>query len=200
MGKAEMTKEKILDTATEIVATKGYAVSTTKEIANKSGVAEGTIFKYFKNKENLLAQIFAKLIESLKAESLANIQKELADTEKTTIERLRLLFTERQKFFIKHKKVIQIMVQEVPVNPLVKKLVNERVMPIMLHNIQQLFEEGIDKGEIVDLPIEVLQVSFVNAVFGPVYSSVLFQGSLSEAFTNYHKEVFEVFIQGIVKE
>lgn len=47
-------KEKILQTALELFTEQGFKATTTKEIALKSGVAEGLIFYYFKDKNELL--------------------------------------------------------------------------------------------------------------------------------------------------
>ncbi len=50
-------KEKILQTALQLFATKGYLDSSTKEIAAQAGVSEALIFKHFGNKDALLAHI-----------------------------------------------------------------------------------------------------------------------------------------------
>lgn len=57
-------KEKlILDTAIKIFADKGFDKTTTKEIAKEAGVAEGTIFRYFKTKNDLLTGIISRLLK-----------------------------------------------------------------------------------------------------------------------------------------
>ncbi len=47
-------KDKILEIALELFTEKGFKATTTKEIALKSRVAEGLIFYYFKDKNELL--------------------------------------------------------------------------------------------------------------------------------------------------
>jgi len=47
-------KDKILEASLELFTKKGFSATTTKEIALKSGVAEGLIFYYFKDKNELL--------------------------------------------------------------------------------------------------------------------------------------------------
>ncbi|KOP71347.1 hypothetical protein AMS59_19020 [Lysinibacillus sp. FJAT-14745] len=47
-------KDKILEASLELFTKKGFTATTTKEIALKSGVAEGLIFYYFKDKNGLL--------------------------------------------------------------------------------------------------------------------------------------------------
>lgn len=46
--------QRILDAAIEIIAQKGFFHSRVSEIADRAGVADGTIYLYFKNKDELL--------------------------------------------------------------------------------------------------------------------------------------------------
>jgi len=50
---ARNTRQKILDAAQELIESGGFTRLTTKHIAERAGVAEGTIFKHFKRKEDL---------------------------------------------------------------------------------------------------------------------------------------------------
>lgn len=55
--KAELRKERIIDTARRIFAEKGVHAATVSEIAQEAKVSEGTIYEHFSNKENLLFHI-----------------------------------------------------------------------------------------------------------------------------------------------
>jgi len=52
-----MRKQQILDAALAIFAEKGFAGATTAEIARTAGVAEGTIYKYFQSKRELMVAV-----------------------------------------------------------------------------------------------------------------------------------------------
>ena len=49
----EKTRQAILKAALELFSRKGFQVTTTKEISKKAGIAEGTLFNYFRTKEDL---------------------------------------------------------------------------------------------------------------------------------------------------
>lgn len=49
---------RILDAAVKVFARKGFFQSKVAEIAQEAGVADGTIYLYFKNKDDLLISIF----------------------------------------------------------------------------------------------------------------------------------------------
>jgi AcrR family transcriptional regulator len=61
----EQTKERILRAALELFREKGFEGTTTKEISRRSGIAEGTLFNYFKTKEDLALYFFQKETEGL---------------------------------------------------------------------------------------------------------------------------------------
>jgi TetR/AcrR family transcriptional regulator, transcriptional repressor for nem operon len=48
-----MARQKLLDAALSVVRTKGYAATTIDELCAKAGVAKGSFFHHFKNKEAL---------------------------------------------------------------------------------------------------------------------------------------------------
>lgn len=50
--------QRILDAAVKVFARKGFFPSKVSEIAREAGVADGTIYLYFKNKDDLLISIF----------------------------------------------------------------------------------------------------------------------------------------------
>ncbi len=56
----ERTKEKILAAALELFREHGLEGTTTKQISRKAGIAEGTLFNYFKTKEDLALFFFQK--------------------------------------------------------------------------------------------------------------------------------------------
>ena len=47
------TRKAILRAALELFAEKGFYQTTTRAIARKAGIAEGTLFNYFETKEDL---------------------------------------------------------------------------------------------------------------------------------------------------
>lgn len=50
--------KKIIDAAVDVIAEKGFHQAQVSKIAKKAGVADGTIYLYFKNKEDLLISLF----------------------------------------------------------------------------------------------------------------------------------------------
>jgi TetR/AcrR family transcriptional regulator, fatty acid metabolism regulator protein len=55
-------RRRILDAAIHVFARKGYFAARVSDIAKKAGVADGTIYLYFRNKEDLLVRLFDEVM------------------------------------------------------------------------------------------------------------------------------------------
>lgn len=59
MGKKKGPKyEQIIEAAVKVIAKNGYHQAQVSKIAKEAGVADGTIYLYFKNKEDILISLF----------------------------------------------------------------------------------------------------------------------------------------------
>ncbi len=74
-------RQRILQAAVQAFAENGYAKATIAEIAHEAGVADGTVYEYFKNKEDVLVYIaeerFAGHLEQLKQTFSGNTPRKL---------------------------------------------------------------------------------------------------------------------------
>jgi len=61
-------RARILDAAIFVFAEKGFHVARISDIADRAGVADGTIYLYFKHKEDILLSIFEEKMDTLMAE------------------------------------------------------------------------------------------------------------------------------------
>jgi len=57
MSKKILRRESIIQAAIEVFSKKGFQAAGISEIAQRAGVADGTIYQYFKNKEDLFFSI-----------------------------------------------------------------------------------------------------------------------------------------------
>jgi AcrR family transcriptional regulator len=59
--KSEDKRIAILDAATHVFAERGLAAAPTSEISKRAGVAEGTLFTYFKSKDDLINSLYREI-------------------------------------------------------------------------------------------------------------------------------------------
>jgi AcrR family transcriptional regulator len=62
------TRARLVEAAVEVFAETGYQQSTMDDIANRAGVAHGTVYRYFGNKEAVLYALVAERLTALAAE------------------------------------------------------------------------------------------------------------------------------------
>lgn len=67
-------RKQIIETAINVLSRDGYQRTTIASIANEAGFTKGVIFYYFKNKEELAAQINQVLLEELRSHTRKNIK------------------------------------------------------------------------------------------------------------------------------
>jgi len=86
-------REAILRAAIGVFAHNGYFNSKVADIAREAGVADGTVYLYFKSKEEILHSIFDRSVEEAVAE--ARQQLEQISDPKEKLRRIALLHLER---------------------------------------------------------------------------------------------------------
>ncbi len=69
-----MKKEAILDAAVIEIARRGYYQTTVAMIARRAGVADGTIYLYFQNKDEILFSLFDRAMDRFVAEGRIGLE------------------------------------------------------------------------------------------------------------------------------
>jgi TetR/AcrR family fatty acid metabolism transcriptional regulator len=86
-------REAILGAATSVFAEKGFFNSKVADIAKAAGVADGTVYLYFKNKDDVLHSIFDRAMDKFIAEGRSELAK--LDTADEKLRRIAELHLER---------------------------------------------------------------------------------------------------------
>ncbi len=84
-------REAILRSAIKVFAQRGYFNSKVADVAKEAGIADGTVYLYFKSKEEILHSVFDRAMEEFIAEGKREIAKiETADKRLRRIAQLHL--------------------------------------------------------------------------------------------------------------
>jgi TetR/AcrR family fatty acid metabolism transcriptional regulator len=65
MARNSDRKPQIIEAAIKVFAEKGFYNSKVADVAREAGIADGTIYNYFKNKDDLLISLFEMKVEEL---------------------------------------------------------------------------------------------------------------------------------------
>lgn len=87
---AQDKRDRILDAATKVFAKRGFFAAQVADVAKRAGIAAGTVYLYFKSKDDLLLSLFERTMHQAIAEGRAALDALAAsDHPPTPIERLR---------------------------------------------------------------------------------------------------------------
>lgn len=102
--KVETKEAAIVDAAYALFATKGFAKSTLSDIAKAAGVAEGTVYLYFSNKEALAGGVIGKFYDELTERAREGVSRL-----QTTQEKLRFLADHHLENVIKDRLILDLL-------------------------------------------------------------------------------------------
>lgn len=151
MSKGKESKyELILETAFQLFLEKGYVNTKIIDIANEAGIGKGTVYEYFKSKESLFCEIFKRKVISQYTKMNTVILDHMSCQEKLQAAILYELHTISQ--FGNNKNILSnlMLKTEFLQNREIIEAMYD-LMNIKLNLIHDIIQEGISKGEFVDV-------------------------------------------------
>jgi len=140
-GGAKAKRERILRAAIKIFSHKGFFSSKVSEIARSAGVADGTIYLYFKNKDDLLISLF----EEKMAEVVADVRERVASGE-GALARLKIFIENHMSLLVREAGLIEVLQVELrQSNKFMKEYVPVKFLEY-LDVISEILEQGIREG------------------------------------------------------
>lgn len=156
------TRDRIIDAALAVFSEKGYEAASTRDIAEKTGVNEITLFRHFGNKENLFREVLnAKVPTSLLSDDVnrrltGHLREDLSFLAKNYLE-----------IHLKNLDFIRIGIMEVPRNPFCANVV--RTIPERLEeHLANYLADLAARHEIRDANYKLLARMFYGLLFQQV--------------------------------
>lgn len=140
-GGGAAKRDRILRAAIRIFSLKGYFNSRISEIARLAGVADGTIYLYFKNKDDLLISLF----EEKMGEVVADVRARVSEGE-DALARLRIFIRNHMELLIREAGLLEVIQVELrQSNKFMKEYVPVKFLEY-LDVISGILEEGKRQG------------------------------------------------------
>ncbi|KMY54203.1 TetR family transcriptional regulator [Bacillus sp. FJAT-27231] len=151
-NKQTVKQKKIIEVAITLFAEKGYSNTATSEIAKMAGVAEGTIFKHYGTKENLLLSIMVPFIKDFFPAMADELIGEIMNDKCTFEEFLRAFLTNRIAFISENREIFQVVIKEI----IYKEELKNEILPYLLEaasvRLVKVIEIFKQRGDIKDIP------------------------------------------------
>ncbi|QOS88106.1 TetR/AcrR family transcriptional regulator [Peribacillus sp. JNUCC41] len=136
-------KKLILEAATKSFSLFGYKATTMDQVAKIANVGKGTIYTFYKNKEELFKEIVQRMIEEMKYEAEQSLDDQLSFFENLHRAVYRIL-----EFRQEHQLSLKLLQEERDIGtPAVQEMVNEMEEAIVSY-IKEKLKIAIDKGYI----------------------------------------------------
>ena len=162
-------RARILDAAVKIFAEKGFYNAKVSEIAHHAGVADGTIYLYFKSKDDLLISLFEDRMEQVNQ----NVRAAL-EGEGTPVEKLRRALVLHLELVEQNPQLAEVLTVELRQSTKFLKEYKASKFGEFLKLLAQPIEEGQRDGSIrADLEAPVVARSLFGALDELVLAWVL---------------------------
>lgn len=186
--------KQIIDAAVEVIAENGYHQAQVSKIAKKAGVADGTIYLYFKNKEDILISLFQEKM----GEFVEKIEDEIKSVQSASG---KLIVLVQKHFEILSSDPHLAIVTQLELRQSNKELrikIND-VLKGYLVLVDSVLKEGIENGEFKpDLNYKLAR----QMIFGTL-DEIVTTWVMNDQKYNLQKlsnEVHTLFIAGLVQE
>src|SRR5436190_18148676 len=138
-------REKILAAALEEFSARGFAATRLDDVARRAGVAKGTIYLYFRDKESLFQELvrtmLSPVVGALEAAPMADLPA------RAVAETIADLFV-REIFGTRRKDVIRLIIAEGPRFPKLAEFYYREVIERVIAATRALMTRAVARGEL----------------------------------------------------
>lgn len=152
-------QQQILRAALPLFVQDGFHGTPTSRIAQEAGVSNGTLFHYFKTKEDLVIALYNQLKEELGRYMSADVDP------KASVEALfRTLFLKSLYWALDNQQAF-FYIQQFHFSPHMSQLPAEAILE-QTQDHRRLIERGITEGILKPLPVDLIYTLINSQVFG----------------------------------
>ncbi len=168
-AKAAARRAAILDAALEEFSARGFAAARLDDVAKRAGVAKGTIYLYFADKETL----FQELVRSQLTPFVGTLETAFhTDIPfRAIMDQVVELFV-REIYGTKRKQVIRLIISEGPRFPAIAEFYYREVLSRVINAVRELLRRAVERGELANDAI----VRFPQLLAAPGIIAIVWNG------------------------
>lgn len=188
------TKSKILLAAQKLFAHKGFNGTTTRDLAEKAGVAEGTIFRHFPNKKAILVELATEGW----IEILTDLLTELS--EMGSYKAVGQVMRRRMLNLHKNGDLMRVCFLEAQFHPDLRDRIQTEVIAKMTDVAEAFFQTAMDRGIYRQMNPKFVAQVFLGmfAIAGFSYNTILEEGTSPIAQKEMAEGLADIFLNGVL--
>ncbi len=187
---SEARRLAILEAGLDIFISEGFAAARLDDIATRAGVAKGTIYLFFADKQELFEQVVLGALGPVLA-SLSNVADHSDAPFATVLARL-FEVCQHEMLSTRRREIPRLVLTEAPRFPKIAEFYHREVVSKGLELVRRISQRAHERGELASDAL----VRFPHLLFGPVLVGILWEGMFARfepldvaGLLNAHREL-----------
>jgi TetR/AcrR family fatty acid metabolism transcriptional regulator len=189
--KDEEKRKKILDAATKVFARVGFSNTRIQDVAQEAGIAHGTVYLYFKSKDDLFISIFQESLGELIDYISSEVQKKDSAEDK-----LRRMISLQLDIIEENPDLTKLILIEFPRTGNFLNDKNIDVLSNYIDVIGDILKNGIEEGIFsTNVKPDIIATMIYAAIQGIATRWIL--DGMSYSIKTMDVEISEIFLKGL---
>ena len=188
------TRTRILQAAQKLFASQGFDGTTTRDLAQAAGVAEGTLFRHFPNKKAILVEVAT----SGWVDILTDLLTELS--EMGSYKAVAQVMRRRMWNFHKNADLMRVCFMEVQFHPDLRDRIQSDVIEKMSDVAEAFFQTAMDKGIYRQMDANLVAKVFLGmfAIAGFSNNTLMEPDASPQEMQHMAEGLADIFLNGVL--
>ncbi len=190
----ESSRSRILKAAQRLFATQGFDGTTTRDLAQAAGVAEGTLFRHFANKKAILIEVATQGW----VEILTDLLTELS--EMASYKAVAQVMRRRMWNFQKNADMMRVCFMEAQFHPDLRDRIQSEVIAKMTDVAEAFFQTAMEKGIYRPMNTKVVAQVFLGmfAIAGFSHKTLMEPEASPQQMQEMAEGLADIFLNGVL--
>lgn len=194
VSKEEETQARILKAAQKLFARRGYGGTTTRDLAQAAGVAEGTLFRHFENKKAILVEVATQGWMEILTDLLTELSEMASYKAVAQVMRKRMLSLNA------NTDMLRVCFMEAQFHPELRDRIQAEVIDKMTDVAEAFFQTAMDRGEYRKMNPRVVARIFLGmfTVSGFSQTTMSENDSSPDDMKEMAETLADIFLNGVL--
>jgi AcrR family transcriptional regulator len=188
------TRTKILQAAQRLFAAQGFEGTTTRDLAQSAGIAEGTLFRHFANKKAILVEVATNGWVDILTDLLTEL------SEMGSYKAIAQVMRRRMWNLRKNADIMRVCFMEVQFHPDLRDRIQTEVIDKMTDVAEAFFQTAMDKGIYRQMAAKLVAKVFLGlfAIAGFSDNTLIEPNASPQEMQKMAEGLADIFLNGVL--
>jgi AcrR family transcriptional regulator len=188
------TRQRILEAAQHLFAAHGFDGTTTRDLAQTAGIAEGTLFRYFPNKKAILVEVATNGWVDILTDLLTEL------SEMGSYKAIAQVMRRRMWNLRKNADIMRVCFMEVQFHPDLRDRIQTEVIDKMTNVAEAFFQTAMDKGIYRQMDAKLIARVFLGmfAIAGFSDNTLIDANASPDEMKAMAEGLADIFLNGVL--